>query len=781
MDHLPLPDNPAAPHIEVPFLSSQEYDGGEFTRYASRMGWDQDSFLIEGYWEQQNSESINSLFQTWLYFGLLHAFLDLEIDISDLVTTGRDGSRAVVTSGTLPDYLSRWRTKFASLDPETFKTSARRSQIVLFHASNMCAMFAHDKIGLLPQKLDPSIALSIQLLGLTLCDAFDDFNMANATGITGFREDLFEHSDLIFQRAVKAGWCPNHIARFPRLTEQYYASSISCSWGGRQHEQCTVRYCSQDNIDESCYKIAHVPMCDRLARQVWSDSDACRMADFSVDEICRILAAGQIPLIALSATPGGPVSWRIVSFAADSGLEYSAISHIWADGRGNPTANSLPICQLEYLHNIISAQVDGITFFDDPSKVVRKKEILLWIDTVCVPLQKEFRKLAIQKMAQTYETAADTYVIDAELLEMCSVLAPLQEICVRIRGSRWVSRVWTFQEAMLSRNLKFMLMDGYTSLGYLLMKSAKNGVMSARYAMPLLNSSSRTKRSAGAGGSRALQSSAAWFVQAWNEIATRSTSRFGDECICFATIVQKDPIPLMDKPAGQDRLCALLDLCETVPGALLFAPGPHVDLDGHRWAPLSLLPETTGASPKALILKQEVTASNTGAGILIERPGILFAASRFPNSDLHAFSLDGKWYLVKNVDGDWDAWSWDEVGAADSTLCALIFRFPTWKPHVKGDEAEGLGALVSVSDYDGELVTCTNKCRAIVYPAKYILGMVKPVLFLDDSDVSVDGTTIANDPMVPLSIGECYNEEGESMGWIRGAKELGPGQKWFVR
>ena len=46
MDHLPSPQNPAHPPVEVPFLcGALKYDGGLFLTYPHRRGWSSEDLI----------------------------------------------------------------------------------------------------------------------------------------------------------------------------------------------------------------------------------------------------------------------------------------------------------------------------------------------------------------------------------------------------------------------------------------------------------------------------------------------------------------------------------------------------------------------------------------------------------------------------------------------------------------------------------------------------------------------------------------------------------------
>ena len=79
----------------------------------------------------------------------------------------------------------------------------------------------------------------------------------------------------------------------------------------------------------------------------------------------------------MSFTPkvdGGDV--KVNCHAADSAdVCYVALSHIWADGLGNPFKNSLPLCQLNRLQNAVK----NLQNHSEPNI----RGCSFWVDTLC--------------------------------------------------------------------------------------------------------------------------------------------------------------------------------------------------------------------------------------------------------------------------------------------------------------------------------------------------------------------------------------------------------------
>src|SRR5436305_9259220 len=131
----------------------------------------------------------------------------------------------------------------------------------------------------------------------------------------------------------------------------------------------------------------------------------------------------------------------------------SRFPHVWSDGRRNPKHNSLPVCQLR----AICSSVQELSV-SSPSET-KPNTVWFWMDTLCVPLHSQAaRNKAITLMAKTYSEAEHVLVFSRELLQIPLPVTP-HEAFVRIFLSKWMTRLWTLQEAALAKCLAFQFSD----------------------------------------------------------------------------------------------------------------------------------------------------------------------------------------------------------------------------------------------------------------------------------------------------------------------------------
>lgn len=105
------------------------------------------------------------------------------------------------------------------------------------------------------------------------------------------------------------------------------------------HKGCsTVSSCVAYNVDMASYRTIHqTTHCD------------CPFLGVPYDELVDLIEKGEIPLVSIEYGQGSVAQPTLQLHKRKRGLRYTAISHVWADGLGNPTENTLPACQLSFL------------------------------------------------------------------------------------------------------------------------------------------------------------------------------------------------------------------------------------------------------------------------------------------------------------------------------------------------------------------------------------------------------------------------------------------------
>ena len=124
--------------------------------------------------------------------------------------------------------------------------------------------------------------------------------------------------------------------------------------------------------------------------------------------------------------------------------EFMAVSHVWEHGWQGTSEDGVCSKTLEALLEV-AAQFD-IEY--------------VWLDIAMISAIKEIRAKSINYMNAVYSSAKVTVVWDRLLLAAYPA-SSAREKAVLIALSDWMTRVWTMQEALLSRNLVFMFGNTY--------------------------------------------------------------------------------------------------------------------------------------------------------------------------------------------------------------------------------------------------------------------------------------------------------------------------------
>ncbi|KAI1086090.1 hypothetical protein F5B19DRAFT_502130 [Rostrohypoxylon terebratum] len=251
---------------------------------------------------------------------------------------------------------------------------------------------------------------------------------------------------------------------------------------------------------------------------------------------------------------------------------YIAISHVWADGLGNPTANSLPRCQLRLLYDrlcrtpqepewlqVYNPAFVASTFRDDystfgwkPRKIHKNYEANFWMDTLCIPPyseeQNDIRQKALGTMGEVYAGAESVLVLDEGLQNIQHSHLESYEVSAHIISSAWMTRCWTYQEGILARRLFFQFQDDlFDVMKYAIYELDANnktrktkvlkdhsetsyGLFTWFHAMPAL------METGDLGGFKEILPPHLSFMYIWNGLTERTTTKPQDRTLILAVL-----------------------------------------------------------------------------------------------------------------------------------------------------------------------------------------------------------------------------------------------------
>jgi hypothetical protein len=334
------------------------------------------------------------------------------------------------------------------------------------------------------------------------------------------------------------------------------------------------------------------------------------------------------------------LSVKLVESTGD--ICYVAISHVWADGLGNPFGNALPKCQLIGLQNLAKGVVQA-SGLDVPA--------LLWLDTICVPCKPGAGKtIAMGMMRRTYEEADHVLVLESSLRSCDTESSDLIEIGVRIFTSPWLRRLWCLQEGALAKRLWFQFQDRPVDLAEIFGKfravyhSRNISQMELVFNMSAIWRSLRLFE-------KDPQVTTITLQKVVRALQYRGVSVASDEPICLVNLFDIDAKILNEQDGSpMSRFWHTLCGIRLVPRTILFFKGPKLEDEGFRWAPSTLL----GAGH--LLPDYQEPAVLDKNGLRLHFPGVVIHRPVFDIITLimnKRQALPDVWYLLDQRTGRW--------------------------------------------------------------------------------------------------------------------------------
>ena len=392
-------------------------------------------------------------------------------------------------------------------------------------------------------------------------------------------------------------------------------------------------------------------------------------------------------------------------------------------GLGNPLKNSIPACQLIRLQRLV-----------DELYPPEERPVAFWLDTLCVPLRKRFRRVAISLMASIYDCAEKVLVLDSSLLQVSTTAGSTLELHVRLMTSRWGQRLWTFHEAALASKLCYQFADRALTrrqLANLWLRSLQRSPPDSVGSCDGLNQPAPISGEARESAFRILladpiaRHAYSWLVGLerfstirstgnWpailqfilNHLRNRTTSWQTDEVVCVAGLLGLSVLQhaFMSKKNVSQRLQNLILFLPSVPLDLIFADLPRSSESGFPWIPSTF----SGRSSRSAMAKSH-PAYLTGDGLRFMSLGFHLHGrlqSVFDDNCLH-LKYQEHIYCMYPLDQSDAAFRW---WSNELSNLAVVLREPLTHP------GQATGALVVV------LKTVETEQRCLYLYPVLILG-----------------------------------------------------------
>ena len=626
MDHIPLPSCPVLPSLKIPYVCPTEYDGGSFRHYPARhawtINWDSGVFLHDG--REASLAEKNGLAQTWLYFGMLHEILADKLNIDDFIETDFTNQK-LLTTRNIECVMEAWSLSCIDLASSlgVKKLQDRCTHLLqrLQDGVFFLRIFADISNGSVSALVQLAIAALYEYVGEIIGDILHNHGIEKPVGL---KYSYFTQP--ILDRMAHNGWCPSDIARLNsyevKVGAMQYYSNLDAPRKSFDHSTCSKDLCEALQIRSEKYELAHVSAgCD------------CPQICANLEELKSAIDKDQLPLISVEHASQGNLVAKLSTYEEDQVDQFVAISHVWADGLGNPKANALCACSLFQLSTLINRL----------PHIGRILPMPFWIDTMCIPLgPPALYTKALNQIRRPYENASDVLVLDLYLQRIESRRISAIEIFARVICSSWMRRLWTLQEGRLAKRIWFQFADEAVELGE---------VFTNRYCQEWSIKPSAVCRSFFAAIVMTYQ---VGYIDGWQAeaitkvvgggfstisfvrlaLSIRSVSVLTDEALCLFCLLGLDMRLITGVPPCA-RMKTFWHSVPNVPRALIFSKAPQkIECPGLRWAPttfLGMLPRNHWGGPPDT--DDDRGGVPTNRGLVVEFPGLVFTPHLLRSDD----------------------------------------------------------------------------------------------------------------------------------------------------
>ncbi|KAI0159974.1 hypothetical protein GGR52DRAFT_563783 [Hypoxylon sp. FL1284] len=457
MDHiLPCSEHLRFPPVEVEYVCDATnflYDYHGFRGYPARAGVDI-ALLEVDQLPMMKLEDSAPFIQAWLWFGLLAEALGVDpletADPLSRIFLRTAGSRKYLCTRRLGEMIQAVKASENTHchDSKIKRLSSYIQTVLNFSQRALSSSWSESRMKRadISHPVFQSI-LASQVLCRTLLEAFCISTSTPNELLKSAPPSPFSTLGITDTMLLQAGWCPKEIRRLPPdvclryylgLCLQYPTAEAPTHTGS---EDCTCVSNSDEVVTPS-----HT-----------HSSYGCATLEVSSALIRHLISEGKVVLVRFcpSADTSTTLQVKGIDIYDENTMPFIAVSHVRMAGLGNETGNSLPSCQVTLIQSLA-----------DQLLVSKTGNAFFWIDTLCVPGERNLRKKALRSAWQIFAKAQHTLVLDPPLYQ--HRICTSEDALIRIRYSGWKMRLWTLKEGFLARDLIFQFHDRLVSLQELL-------------------------------------------------------------------------------------------------------------------------------------------------------------------------------------------------------------------------------------------------------------------------------------------------------------------------
>ncbi|KAK6071089.1 hypothetical protein SCUP515_08112 [Seiridium cupressi] len=640
-----------------------------FWSFPKRCGWKiGEDFKIQPLGEEQPITNLAVFLQSWLFFGLAFTVVQHgggpSLSLEDLI------AETYLSTSCLNRKLDEWANwEKAHFDGLRF----RMIQVgwVLDHARQVirtnCAYignsvgYAHDMDDAL--YMDDKHELVLMCLGETLSEAKASImaskDLKLKVKLDGWHAD--DHAGwgpprYVFEGMKKKGWCKRamqllrgQLRSNATMLMSAYEAYFTSARMEEDHRDCTAEKCKFNPKDDKNGSYSgHIGSCQ-----------GCESLGPAQETIMEILRQDGdiIPLIRFRTTHDRPdrPSLEVEPFDLNSTkkLEFVTMSHVWSDGWGNEDKNELSTCRLKFIRRQIE-------------RATKTEEALFWMDTLVVPVgpsvEQRLKTKAIRQIFQVFDKSKYTIVLDNGLKAMNrgNPNNPA-EAAMRILSSVWMRRLWTLQEAYLSRQIIIPFEEAERGTMNLLKLDALEEQLSKAIQSPtsgiirlvkdqlshiMMGEERRDRRITPVVNHRENDPAitAKLVSNTWRATRWRSTGKPEHEVLALATLLNLKYEDTEIEKAGLDdpgrensrqdantleslavEFWTLLEqqYRGSIPSGMIFLPGERLNRRGFGWALNTWLSTHEIDYPDPLRVWKQATVLDQNLGLQVQYPGFL--------------------------------------------------------------------------------------------------------------------------------------------------------------
>ncbi|KAK8076985.1 hypothetical protein PG996_003155 [Apiospora saccharicola] len=683
---------------KAPFRHGGQYQ--DFLNFPSLHGWkvNLENYQIEivnkshGY--NNSIVDPNEFVQSWLFFCLLTVVVrtDEPFNMCDLIRVERLGIGEVyyITTKTLETKLTEWHN-WMKKDPSQAKFRLMQTDLVIEFARQVVRENLDNKKRE-DLKIDPLVSLSIMVLGETLSAVKSSMLREMGESILGWQSDdlngwgyptwvmeAMPDKCAYTKKALKRQIGPN--------ATLLLAAWAHCQWHDGADYGCSKTECKYVKVSRPTSKgnsaaDANGPRVNTV-QENYIPRCACRNQGKSpckpvgpkMAEVYRILRDGNasFPVFQVDETSGNETSVVVKDWGeVQQDSQFTTLSHVWSQGLGNPKSNEVHECQLRFIKEALYGVSESLKKQNRLSRPCK----FFWLDTFAIPVENktkpgttptdlfDLRHRSISQMYNVYAESCHSLVIDDDVcVSQNSHTQPELIAAIKLLTSTWMRRLWTLQEAFLSKamcfpetyNGRLRLDDGkYPGRGFdqliqdltygsevhkpTILKLSLAEVLRRHLLENLMGREREARIETGnpfhTDGSQLIAS-------AWRSARWRDTSHKEDETIILSTLLNLDfrhthlesPARHKDSNAQaaidqrremmKDFLHLISKHCPgSIPAGIIFLPGERLKLPGYGWAPATWASGRNEDYPYPLSRMEHATELMP-EGLVVRYPGIM--------------------------------------------------------------------------------------------------------------------------------------------------------------